>query len=171
MAATYELIASTTLGAAAASVDFDSIPATYTDLLLVGSARHTVVYLDCYLRINNDSGSNYSYRRLTGNGASAASANASSQTWLSLFPLINASGYTANTFSSFEVYIPNYAGSTNKSVSATGATETNATTSYIGAIAGLWSQTSAITRLTFFPDSGANLVTGSSFFLYGITKA
>ena len=171
MPTTCKLIAKTTLGSSAASVDFDSIPGTYTDLMLVASARHDVAYLDCYLRINNDSGSNYSYRRLTANGATAASANASSQTWLSLFPLINASGYTANTFSSLEVYIPNYAGSTNKSVSATGATETNATTSYIGAIAGLWSQTSAITRLTFFPDSGANLVSGSSFFLFGMTKA
>jgi hypothetical protein len=171
MPTTCKLIAKSVLGASASSVDFQSIPSTYTDLLLLASARQDVVYLDCYLRLNNDSGSNYSYRRLTANGASAASASASSQTWLSLFPLVVPSGYTSSTFSNFEVYIPNYAGSTNKSVSATGASETNATTAYIGAIAGLWSQTTAIDRVTVLPDTGANFVSGSSFFLYGITKA
>jgi hypothetical protein len=168
MATTCKLIAKATLGSDAAEIDFTSIPATYTDLLLVASLRSadTDGDDDAGLKINAVS-TNRSYRILRGNGAAAASFNNTTD-FIGTMP---AATSTADSFSSFEIYIPNYAGSTNKSLSATAVQETNGTTAYMFAFAGLWSSTSAITQLTLYSRSALNLKTGSSAFLYGITKA
>lgn len=172
MATTCKLIAKTTLGSSAANIEFTSIPSTYTDLLLVCSVRSdraSNAVDNVKIRFNgaaNDN--NLSVRYLYGDGASATSFTLSSFAYIGNAP---ASTATSNTFSSNECYIPNYAGSTNKSFSATGVQETNGTTAYIDAIAGLWSDTSAITAVRIFPANGSNFVTNSSAFLYGITKA
>jgi hypothetical protein len=169
MATTCKLISKQTLGSAAAPVTFDNIPATYTDLLCVVSGRsaNAVSTIGMWLRFNSDTnGANYSWRRLYGTGSATGSDTSGNA------PMIIAGdSATADTFASVEIYIPNYAGSTNKSVSATGATENNATAAVIAATAGLWSNTAAITSVSFYVDSSQNFKSGSSFFLYGITKA
>lgn len=173
MATTYKLIASTTLGSDTASVTFGSggtIPQTFDDLVVVVSARaSTSGYPAMLLRFNADSGSNYSYRILEGSGASASSSSSASATSV-IAANLGGSGTTADTFGNVEIYIPNYASGDNKSVSTTSVLENNATTAYINAIAGLWSDTTAIDEIELFPSSN-NFVTGSSFFLYGIKKA
>jgi hypothetical protein len=58
MATTYEPIATTTLGTAAASITFSSIPATYTDLRLVVMCKLLAHQLLMF-RFNSDTGSNY----------------------------------------------------------------------------------------------------------------
>jgi hypothetical protein len=80
----------------------------------------------------------------------------------------------ANTFGSSEVYIPNYAGSTNKVLSSTSVTEKNATAPgsvLLAASAHLWSNTAAITQIKLTPGSGTNFVSGSRFDLYGIKNS
>jgi hypothetical protein len=78
---------------------------------------------------------------------------------------------TSNTFSSTQVYIPNYAGSTNKSVSIDHVTENNATNAYFsGIVAGLWSNTAAITSVKILDQDGGSLVAGSTASIYGILK-
>lgn len=174
MATTMKLIGSQTLGSSTSSVSFSSIPATFTDLLLIGSARSdraSNVVDDVYFQFNSDAGSNMTSRTLTGNGATASSSSTSAAQKLAASSLATAATATASTFASWEMYVPNYAGSTNKSFSITNGHETNATTAYITAIAGLWSQTAAITTIAISPVNGTNFVSGSSFFLYGITKA
>lgn len=167
MTTTMKLIAKQTLGANAASVTFSDIPGNMTDLLLVESSRSAVNGvvdgLDIWFNSDTTAG-NYTRRRLLGNGAAASS---DTQRLL----LIPGATATASTFSNNEIYIPNYAGSANKSFSATSTQETNATTAYIAAGAGLWSNTSAITSIQLVSQNAANLVTNSSFFLYGITKS
>ncbi len=169
MPTTMKLIGKQTLGSAAASVTFSSIPATFTDLLLAGSTRASGTNVDnVRLRFNGASTDiNHSYRILFGNGSTAMSASDS-------YILVSAAGgsnTTSNTFTNFEIYIPNYAASTNKSVSASGVQENNATTANIYAVAGLWSSTNAVTQLGLDLLDGANMVSGSSFFLFGISKA
>lgn len=171
MATTCELIAKTTLGSSATNIEFTSIPGTgYTDLLLVCSLRSDRVEIVDTVKLTfNGSGSNYSDRGLQGSGA-AASSWTGTTTYGS--PLAcPGSTATSSTFSNGEIYIPNYAGSTNKSMSATNVTENNATNAYALAYAGLWSDTAAITSIKLAPESGTNFVSGSSAFLYGITKA
>ena len=176
MPTTMKLIAKNVLGSDTASVTFSSIPATYNDLVVVASQRNTSNNGGIGVRFNSDSGANYTYRILDGSGTSASSFTqavaAGYNTYI--FARGNSSTMTANTFASIGLYIPNYAGSTNKSCSIDSVTETNATGSYIAATAALWSNTAAITSITFITDPGGNAgsnASGSSFFLYGITKS
>ena len=76
---TYVAIATNTLGSAAASVTFSSIPGTYTDLVIVTQAISATAD-NVGIRFNSDSGSNYSQTWLSGNGTSAISSRYSSST-------------------------------------------------------------------------------------------
>lgn len=169
MATTCELIAKTTLGSAASFIEFTSIPGTHDDLLVLASLRSSRNSGGDNVKLEfNGSTSNLSNRYLYGSGSSAASASSAT----AINGIICPDNFdTANTFGSARIYIPNYAGSTNKSVSAESVQETNATLSYIHIAAGLWANTAAITSLKLLPNTGPNFVTGSSVFLYGITKA
>ena len=148
----------------AASMDFTSIPATYTDLTLKVSARNTTATLDCYINFNG-SNTNLSRRVLYGNGSSATSGSGSDGyvIWLSQ------STDTASTFGNAEIYIPNYAGSTNKSFCADSVTENNSTQAYQFFQAGLWSNTAAITQVTLY--SGSTFAQYSTATLYGIKNS
>jgi hypothetical protein len=163
---TFTLIASATAGSGgAASLDFTSIPSTYTDLCVKISARSAGTDGDSFFTINGSS-ANFTYRRLEGNGTSATSISSTGGFWGN----IPTSSQTASTFSNTELYIPNYAGSTNKSFQADGVAENNATLAYMRLVAGLWSQTSAITSLSF-STYGANLAQYTTAYLYGIVKS
>ena len=171
MATTYTLISSNTLSSSAASVTFSSIPATYTDLVLKVSVRGdaAVVSNNLYCRFNGDTGANYSYTQLYGNGATAASANGS-PTNPSIYQGNVGASATASTFSNVEIYIPSYTATQKKPFSADSAHETNATTAYRSANALLWQTTSAITSIDITIAGGSSFVSGSSFYLYGISK-
>jgi hypothetical protein len=171
MATTCKLIAKVVVGSGgAAYAEFTSIPATYDDLYIAYSCRIDAAGYNNYASAVsfNGSTSNRSSRRLEAIGTSVASSTFASAMYSDI---TTGSSATANSFNSVEVYIPNYAGSTNKSYSSTHAVETNhATYNSLGCYACLWSDTSAITSVRFTPTSG-NYVQHSSFYLYGITKA
>jgi hypothetical protein len=171
MANTYVKIGSTvTVGVAgAATIDFTSIPATYTDLKLVWSARSArlVSNTDDMVIGFNGVNTNLTGRYVWGTG-SAAQSGTDTQVLVGEYPTSTA---TASTFANCEVYIPNYAGSTNKSFSADTVGENNATLAYASLTAGLWSQTAAITSITLKTGSGSNLVQYSTATLYGILKS
>ena len=169
MPTTMKLIAKQTLGSDAASVTFSDIPGTYTDLLVYISTRSTKTspgnWADVRIRPNSAS-TNLSMRMMYGDGSSAASA---SYTDYAYFWAPSTSS-TSSTFGNAYICFPNYAGSTNKSLSMESVTEHNGTSALIVAGAGLWSSTAAITSL-MIEQSGGNLVSGSTFYCYGITKA
>jgi hypothetical protein len=173
MATTYTLISSVTVGAAGTSeIQFTSIPADYTDLLFVVSARLSQTggnFDGANLKINGST-SNFSFRLLSGNGSAASSASDSTNRFLN----VNIADSTANTFGNLQVYIPNYTSSNNKSISAEAVTETNGTSANIRMSAALWSNSAAITSLSFynsdFAGSGA-IVQYSTAYLYGISNA
>ena len=172
MPTTMKLIAKNVLGSDTASITFSSIPGTYTDLMILSSCRSTAAgsdSVDMYAQFNSAT-TNYSMRRLYGNGSSAASDTASGAATSLRVGNMPGTNPTADTFSSVSIYIPNYAGSTNKSVSADSCSENNGTLALVMAWASLWSNTAAITDILLAPLSGS-FKSGSSFFLYGITKA
>ena len=168
MADTYTLISSVTVGAGgASSIDFTSIPSTYTDLVVKVSTRAAVSATFVYggIRFNSDTNT-YDTRTLFGSGSSAFSTSASTNFGYALES--SAANATANTFGNAEIYIPNYAGSTKKSYSTDQVSETNATATEMALGAGLWSQTGAITSITLYPGSGSTFVQYSTAYLYGI---
>jgi hypothetical protein len=168
MANTYTLIEAKTLGSSTASITFSSIPATYTDLKLVVSARSDSAGLGDVMKISfNASSSNFTNLYLQGDGSAASTG-----TFAQLAGQSTGGGSTADTFSSQEIYIPNYTSSNYKSFSIDSVIETNAATGVANNLtAGLWSNTAAITSITLTPNVGPNLVQYSTFYLYGISNS
>ena len=166
---TFELIASSTVGSGgAADITFSTIAGTYTDLVLKISARSSETIGNAGLNIQfNGLTTNLSWRRLLGNGSSASSASSTGGARIAEF---QGSDATANTFGNYEVYIPNYAGSNNKSFSSDAVNETNGTTEYMGLYAGLWAASSAITSIKLVPSAGT-ILQHSSAYLYGVKNA
>jgi len=160
---TYVAIATQTLGSAAASVTFSSIPGTYTDLVLVCNTIAAGAQ-NILLRFNSDTGTNYSYTRLIGDSAGATSARESSINQLNLY---RASANLNNQRVTTILQIMNYSNTTTYktmiSRGAAGAEETNAQVS-------LYRSTSAITSLVFDVFT-TNFSAGSTFSLYGVLNA
>lgn len=168
MATTYTLIASSTVGSGgAANIEFTSIPNTYTDLLVKLSVRGTANIGNASLVVEyNSNATGYTMRRIDADGATVSSANNSTGG----IAIIQGGNATASTFGNYELYIPNYASSNNKSASLDGVNETNATTEFSFLYASLWSNTAAITSIKFTPTSGS-IVQYSTAYLYGISNS
>ena len=169
MANTYVKIGSTvTVGVlGAATIDFTSIPSTYTDLLVQLSYRSSATGpTDGKIQFNSNA-SNFSWRSVYGTGSAAVSAN---NTVNNALGQVQGLAATASTFNSTNIYITNYASSNNKSFSVDYVTENNATLAYAGLVAGLWSNSAAINAISISLDSG-NLVQYSTASLYGISKS
>lgn len=154
----------------ASSITFTSIPQSYTDLQIRSTIRSTRNGgFDTITIKFNGNLTNMSYLTLEGRGNSAASFSGSSVSYLGSS---NGSTSTASTFSNLDVYIPNYTSSANKSYSVDSVAENNATgafSAYQNLVAGLWSNSAAITSITISPDNGS-FVQYSTFYLYGVAK-
>jgi len=164
---TYVAIAKTVLTGTTASVSFSSIVNTYTDLVLLISARGDGASTSVNIKLNGtfttDSSTN-----VTGVGTTAASSNTSGR---SIQGGQSNSTDTSNTFSNVEAYFLNYAGSAYKVISASMARENNSSTvNLVGAQAFLYQITAAINQIELIPGSG-NFVSGSRFDLYGIKNS
>lgn len=167
----YILIERTELNASTASVTFANIPQSgYTDLKIVVSGRATGSRSDdsILIRFNSDStAGNYSIKWLRGNGSSATSGDGTGYAG-AYSGEFNGGTSTANTFTSQEIYVPNYTSGTQKSFSVDVTEEANQTTVYAQLHAGLWTGTSAISSITFVDHNGNSFAAGSTFSLYGI---
>lgn len=159
MPVTYDKIATNTLGSAAASVTFSSIPATYTDLVLV-IAGGTTATADVYIEFNGDTGTNYSRTYLGGDGSSASSGRNSSVTAIPSF-------YVGSAQSTMYAHIMSYA---NTNVNKTILTRSSSAGVFVLSATGLWRSTAAINSIKILV-SGTNLSSGNTFTLYGIKAA
>lgn len=164
MPATYEPIATTTLGSNTASVTFSSIAATYTDLVLVTSVQNNSGgNRGMQIILNADTATNYSGTYLTGDGTSATSGRSSSVAYLDTFATVPGASFAVCIFN-----VQNYANTTTFKtvISRSGAAATNARTA-----ASLWRSTSAINSIKFQLGGADLYLTGSTFTLYGIKAA
>ena len=170
---TYNLIASQVVGSGgASSITFSSIPGTYTDLKLVVSGRTNYAgdHDWLLLSLNNDTTSgHYSSKFVRGTGSSVTSGVGATNYFE--IEMLCGNTNTVSTFSNLEVYIPNYTSSNQKSMSVDSVTENNGTIAYTDLIAGLWSQTSAITSIALTPENGTLFQQYSTFYLYGIKNS
>lgn len=163
-----ELISSATVGAGGATnIDFTSIPGTYTDLVLLISARSGSAGDTLWMRLNNDSSTACNDRWVNGDGANVTSGQSTGNSFVRLG--IITSNDTASTFNNFQVYMPNYAGSANKTFQTDAVSENNGTTAQQRISSGLWPVTSAITRITI-SNNGSSISQHSTAYLYGILK-
>lgn len=164
------LISSSTLASAAASFDFTSIPATYKDLIIVLSGRGSVAAntCDCYVRLNGDSGNNYAWEQILFHHTTNSSG-AIDPTNAMLAGYISGNSSPANSASSFEARICNYANAIyHKDMISSNGKDTGTGTSniYAAQIWSKWRSTAAINRVTVIPTSG-NFNVGTICSLYG----
>jgi len=165
MPATYEPIATTTLGSAAASISFTSVATSWTDLRVVVNGTPTA-NLQFLFRFNNDSATNYSGTDLDGNGTSAASNRYNSDT--GIYPNWSANATSAQpVLITFDVF--SYAGSTYKTALTTFSQDRNGS-GFTERGVGLWRSTSAINRVDIVASANS-FNTGTTATLYGILRA
>jgi hypothetical protein len=172
MPTTYTLISSTVVTGSTYSITFSSIPQTYTDLVIKTSVRFPVNASSMELYFNSDQTSFYSTTAARGAAAAASSfrnsdsVNLTGYTYAGMVP----STYTADTFSSGEWYIPSYTGALSRQSYMMTCTENNSTVTNLVSSANLWRKSDAITSINIVQNFGYFLVSGSSFYLYGIKK-
>lgn len=168
MPATYEPIATNTLTTNTATVTFSSISASYTDLVLVSNVGATAAGASVFIRFNSDTGTNYSYTEMYGDGTTAASARASSLGYSQPSAYI---GVDTPITTVIITNIQNYSNTTTNKTFLSRANRASAGSAPgTEALVGLWRSTAAINTIALSLFSGS-FVTGSTFTLYGIKAA
>lgn len=173
---TMSLISAINVGASgASSIDFTSIPSTYTDLkiILSGRSKENNGGRDYFTFRLNGSSTSYSYVWVFGyDNNNTGSSTTSGQSYQNAMAM-DANDSTANVFGNAEIYIPDYTSSTKKFSFASYTSENNSTAQYLlGFNAGLWTGTSAINQITLYAGSGTgNFAQYSNAYLYGIKNS
>lgn len=166
VATSYESIATTTVGAGgSSSISFSSIPSTYTHLQIRGIQKFTGSG-EARLRMNSDTGTNYSQHILYGDGASAAASGTGTQSDINW--TMGAS--STSQFTAFVIDILDYRNANkNKTVRALSGVDQNGSGSvYLSS--GAWLNTAAVTSIELRTTAN-NFAQYSHFALYGIKSA
>lgn len=159
MTITYEKVASTTLGSAAASVSFTSISGIYTDLIMVVAGQTSSSGANVLLQFNSDTSTSYSTTILFGDGTNVGSARSTNAT------SINIGDFDGNSESNTIAHIQNYSNTTTYK-SAIGRANRVLTSTV--AKSGLWRSTAAITSITVLASAGETMKAGTIITFYGI---
>ena len=167
----FESIATVTVGSGgASSIEFTSIPGTYQHLQVRLIGRSDRAAAGDYIRVqlNSDTGSNYAWHELRGDGANATATGSSSQTG-GIVKQITGASNGANEFGSVVIDILDYTEtSKNTTVRSLGGFDSNGD-GQIVLMSSLWANTSAVTSLKLESQAGSsNWVEHSTAALYGI---
>lgn len=171
MANTMILLGTVTVGSGgSSSINFTSIPNTYTDLLLKGSLRFSdIAGVSQAASIKfNTLDTNQTWVQVYGTGTGVGS---NGSTGLGQAATSNGSASTSNTFSNFQIYVSSYASSEYKIASTDTIVENNGTASSQVFASTTWSSTSPITGLSLVPNTTGNFAENSTAYLYGISKS
>jgi len=161
---TYDSIQSITLTTGSSDVTFSSIPQTYTDLVIVSANAVAPGGYAYTVRVNSDTGNNYSTTRLIGNGTSATSDRGNNQNWIYAGSVKSSTDPIGNLI----INLMNYSNTTTYKTILVRTNNDNANTALS---AGLWRNTAAITSVSIGAEFSTNFVVGSTFTLYGIKAA
>jgi hypothetical protein len=160
----------------ATSYEKTSIPASYDHLYFVASARTDVsTYLgSSKLTFNGIGGTSYDLTTMYATTATPTSGSETSNDCIN-YIYVAANSVLSDTFGTVEIWVPNYANTSNyKQVLSKWTCPNNSTTNsqwIVGQTAGLFMNTAAINQFTFSENTGGNFVQYSTFTLYGINGA
>jgi len=158
---TYTPLATVTLGGSDASITFSSIPATYRDLIMVINGS-TTANADFGLRFNGDSGGNYSFVYMGGNGSSAASGSNTGESQV----VLDAYFWRSSERSTAIIQIMDYS-ATDKH--KTVLSRNSVAGGGVDAFANRWASTSAINAVEVRVSTGGqSFATGTTLSLYGV---
>lgn len=170
--ASYEHIETITVsGSSTTSVTFSSLntySTTYQHLQIRATLRANDTTGLTYAILNGDTGNNYSWHWLVGNGSSVGSNGGGS--FNSWFGYASAkSSEASDYFSTFVMDILDPYETKNKTLRILSGTPGNLAPG-VTLHSGAWFNTAAVTSVTVFPNS-TNWVAGSRFSIYGIRGA
>lgn len=175
-ASSFESIATATGTGSSGTITFSSIPSTFTSLQIRATVKETetssAYESDIIIRFNGDTGSNYAYHYLRGNGTSVIAAGFATQTLGAVMDILTSSNATiANIQGVGIIDIHNYASTTqNKTMRAFSGADLNGSGG-IALSSSLWASTSAITSISLISANASNFTTTTQFALYGIKGA
>lgn len=160
MANDYVALATITLTSTDSSIDFQNIPGTYRDLVLVVDQKINTGETD--VRFNTDDGNNYS--TVTMRGGADSGTYSTTFTANGIKPQNSAGG----TFSFFTLQIMDYSATDKHKTTLlrSGAGTSSATS--VQAHAVRWANTAAINRVRCLSVDGGTYQIGATFSLYGI---
>ena len=165
MAITYEPIATVNGTGSSNTISFTSVPATYTDLVMVfeGAAASGGTAGLSFTINGNTSGNLYSDTRIQGNG-STTSLSRNSSTNLGNFGYISSSNRSMSILN-----IMNYSNTTTFKTLISRSNTLDASDGRVGSYVALFRDTAAVNRVDI--TATPNFATGSTFTLYGIKAA
>jgi hypothetical protein len=173
-AGSFDLLESQVLTGTSASVVFSNLNSsygsTYQHLQIRATTRNTgssngnaVIY-----RINGDTGANYSWHWMFGNGSNVQSSGDANQTSIFDYSTV-ASDETANAFAGLVLEILDPF-ETTKYKTVRGLAGRSTSRNHISLFSGAWRNTNALTSFSLAPSSGS-WAQYSRFSLYGIKAA
>lgn len=155
--------------AGASSVSFTNIPGTYSHLQIRGIFRATSSGTTPLIRLNSDTGSNYAWHRLQGNGTAASAQGYSSQTNVQFLASLGLPSATS-TFGAVIIDILDYANTNKfKTLRILDGADLNGSGN-IELTSGLWQSTSAMTAFSIACDVNS-FAQYSQFALYAVKAA
>jgi hypothetical protein len=167
----YVSIATGTGNGSSGTISFTSIPSTYTHLQIRGISRDArAVTVDTgYFVINSDTGTNYAYHLLNGNGSTASaganSSSAPSNTSVFVIPGTSAgASMMSATITDFFDYKNTNKYKTIRTLSGVDLNGSGNT----WFTSALWMNTNAITQIDVVSGTGSAWTTDTKFALYGI---
>lgn len=169
--ATFQLLESTVLGSAQASVEFTNLTtkyaSTYQHLQVRAVVNQNTTGGAEFLRmqVNADTAANYSWHRLTGNGSavsSSAGANANHM-FVGVVPLLG----TSNIFGAQVIDILDPF-ETTKNTTVRSLSGLTGDFPFVDLFSGSWRNTASITSMKFDSNFNSSLRAGTRFSLYGI---
>jgi len=165
MASAQVALATITLGSAQSTVTFSSIPATYRDLRLVVQGIFNQTGQTIAVRLNGDTGTNYSYVAMTsGNSGGTTPVSTSGSTTSLNLGFYNVGTVLTEPTNFLADFLDYAATDKHKSVLARTGHSSEVTSS-----TGRWANTAAVTTLAVSANwSGAYFAAGSTFALYGV---
>lgn len=167
----FESIATATGTGSSGTITFNSIPSTFKHLQLRCLAQDsgTGTTGSIFLQFNSDTGANYAYHYLQGDGTSptATGVNGASNIYIGR---PTRGGSYPDIMGVFIIDILDYSSTTkNKTLKSLSGVDINTTGSYIIQHSGAWFSTSAISTISL-SIAANNATTKSTFALYGIKE-
>ena len=164
MPSTYDKIDKATVsGTSTNTISFTSIPATYTDLVLIADAKLDISGQGINLTFNSDTSSSYTSTRLYGNGSAASSDRQASGAFIN---------FALGSVDAGQLIVANIMNYSNTTTYKTCLLRQNTASAFVGSLVGLWRATpAAINTVTLVSGGVSKYVAGSTFTLYGIKAA
>jgi len=165
----YQSIATVNGTGSSSTISFSSIPSTYQHLQIryIGRVTNSDTADNIFMQFNSDTGSNYAWHYLLGDGSTVAASGAASQTRI-LSGRVSAATAASNLMGVGVIDILDYA-NTNKNKTARVLTGQDRNGGGVITLhSGVWLNTSSINSITITNGSATNFTSATTFALYGI---